>query len=350
MEIQQHIYGMNAEGEAIIIYTMKGSNGSQVQICNLGATITSAIMPDKDGKLADVVLGFEDLENMLKDSASCGRTVGRVANRIADGKMTIEGTEYNLAVNNGPNHLHGGLVGFGSRIWESRVETNRVVMSLLSEDGDQSYPGELNVEVAFDFDDEGQLELTMMAKSDKTTVVNLTNHAYFNLSGDTNTTIEDHELQLCSTKVLEANAVQIPTGKELEVAGTPMDFSSFRILGEGLHEEFNHIKDFRGYDHFFVVDGYKKGVLAENAVLRDPKSRRSLTVLSSLPGLMVYTGNWLAAGSPITKGGKPYLPYQGVALECQYHPDAINQPSFPSIVLPAGELYCEKIVFKFGTY
>ncbi|MFI3316434.1 MAG: aldose epimerase family protein [Rikenellaceae bacterium] len=348
--IEQKVFGMTEAGDAIIAYTMTSDNGSSVEVCNLGATILSVNVPDRDGKIADVALGYPDYENMARDCAAVGRSIGRVANRLAGGKMTIEGKDYQLAINNGPNHLHGGLDGFGVRIWESRVETNRVVMTLHSPDGDQGYPGSVDVEAIFDFDDEYSLEVTYRACSDQTTVVNLTNHAYFNLAGVDEPSVLEHELKLCATKVLEMNDVQIPTGKELEMAGTPMDFTSFARLGGAVENDFNHSKLFRGLDHFFVVDGWKPSILAENGVLRDPKSGRTMTVLSSAPGLMVYTGNWLAGGSPTTKNGKGFCDYQGVALECQIHPNAANTPSFPSVELKAGETFCQKIVFKFGTY
>ncbi len=348
VSIEQKIFGMTEAGEAIIIYTMSSDNGSLVELCNYGATILSVSVPDRDGKIADVALGYPDFENMVKDCGGLGRSIGRVANRLANGTMTIEGTEYKLAINNGPNHLHGGLNGFATRIWESRCETNRIVMSLHSEDGDQGYPGALDVEAIFDFDDEYSLEVTYRAASDRTTVVNLTNHIYFNLSGMDSPSVLDHELKLCSTKVLEMNNVQIPTGEELEISGTPMDFRDFASLRGAVEADFNYSQLFRGLDHFFVVDGWKPSILAEAATLRDPESGRTLTVLTSSPGLMVYTGNYLAGGSPTSKNGKPLVDYQGVALECQTHPNAINTPSFPPVELKEGEVYCNKIVFRFG--
>ncbi len=348
--IEQKVYGMTEAGEAIIAYTMTSDNGSSVELSNLGATIMGVNVPDRDGKIADVVLGYPNYENMARDCGALGRSIGRVANRLENGRMTIEGKDYQLEINNGSNHLHGGNKGFGVRIWESRVETNRVVMSLHSEDGDQGYPGALDVEAIFDFDDEGALEVTYRAVADQTTVVNLTNHAYFNLSGADEASVLDHELKLCSTKVLEMKETQIPTGEELAIAGTPMDFTVFNPLQMAIDTDFNNSKLFRGLDHFFVVEGWKKSILAENAVLRDPKSGRTMTVYSSAPGFMVYTGNWLAGGSPTSKNGKPLADYQGVAIECQIHPNAINTPSFPSVEIKAGEQFCQKIVFKFGIY
>ena len=207
---------MTPEGEAIIRYTLRNDSGAEVQLTNYGAAIVSVKMPDREGRMADVVLGYKHPEGYFFDGAASGKSVGRCANRIAFGRMTVEGKEYALEVNNGPNHLHGGTKNFANRIWESRVETNRVVMSLLSEDGDQNYPGELNVEAVFDFDDENALEITYLARTDKTTVVNLTNHVYFNLAGEGSGSVLDHQLRLNSSQVLEMNDKQIPTGRLLD--------------------------------------------------------------------------------------------------------------------------------------
>ncbi len=341
-------YGQSECGKEVILYTMLAENGSSVELCNLGATILSVKVPDRDGVIEDVALGFPDFENMMLDDACVGRSVGRVANRIADGKMTIEGVEYTLEINNGVNHLHGGSGGFNNRIWDSKIDGDKVIMTLQSADGDQNYPGNLSVEATFSFDEEYALTITYSAKSDKTTAVNMTNHAYFNLSGGHEPNILGHELKLNSTKVLEMNENQIPSGTALDIAGTAMDFRDFKALGEDIHSEFNHIKDFRGYDHFFVTDSHQPSVVAENAVLRDPKSGRTLTVLSSAPGLMIYTGNYLACGSATSKSGKIFNEFEGVALECQIHPNAVNMPDFPSVILSPDEKYNQTIVFKFG--
>ena len=294
---------MTPEGEAIIRYTLRNDSGAEVQLTNYGAAIVSVKMPDREGRMADVVLGYKHPEGYFFDGAASGKSVGRCANRIAFGQMTVEGKEYRLEVNNGVNHLHGGTKNFANRIWESRVETNRVVMSLVSEDGDQGYPGELCVEAVFDFDDDNALEITYLARTDKTTVVNLTNHVYFNLAGEGSGSVLDHELRLNSSKILEMNERQIPTGKLLDAAGTPQDFREFRSFRPGISSEFNHIRDFKGYDHPFVVDGWKPNILGEVGTLREPRSGRSVTVLSSQPSVMIYTGNWLAGGCPETKPG-----------------------------------------------
>ena len=346
MEILQHIWGATAEGEAIVIYTLRNALGSEVQLSNVGAGIVSVKFADRNGDVREVTVGYSDPLSYFGDGPCAGKTVGRVANRIAGGEMTIEGKEYRLEVNNGPNHLHGGTKNFSNRLWESCVEYNRVIFTLVSEDGDCGYPGEVTAQIVYDFDDENNLEITLLAKSDATTPVNLTNHTYWNLSGDEQGTIHDHMLQLNCSKALAMNAVQIPTGELLDVADTPQDFTAPRRLGDGIDAEFNHIRDFKGYDHFFVVDGWQKNILGEVGTLADPRSGRAVEILSSQPGCMVYTGNWLSGGCPVTKSGARYSDYAGVAIECQGYPDAVNQPDFPTVLLHEGELYCQKIVFR----
>jgi aldose 1-epimerase len=265
--------------------------------------------------------------------------------------MTIDGVEYRLEVNNGPNHLHGGSKGFANRYWEGRVETNRVVFSYVSEDMEQGYPGELVVEAVYDFDDEDNLEITYLAKSSKNTVVNLTNHLYWNLHGEaSDKTILDHELKLNCSKVLEMDTVQIPTGVLLDVEGTALDFTRGRVFGDDIDSEFNNIRTYRGYDHCFAVDGWQKNILGEVGELRCEATGRKVTILSSQPAAVLYTGNWLAGGCPLTKSDKYYQDYAGVAIECQGFSDAVNHDHFPSIYLAADELYCQKIVFKLGTF
>lgn len=350
MSIEQNVWGMTPEGEAVVMYTLRNDNGCEIQVCNLGAALVAVKCPDRNGEIADVILGYKDFESYWNDGPCSGKSVGRVANRIAGGKMTVDGVDYKLEVNNGPNHLHGGSHGYGNRLWEGRVETNRVVFSLLSEDGDAGYPGEVNIEAAYDLDEDNNLCITYIAKTDKLTPINITNHTYWNLAGESSGDILSHELHLNCSNVLEMNDVQIPTGKLLEVKGTPMDFhSSFRKFGEGIDSEFNHIKDFKGYDHFFVLDDWKPNILSEIGELREEKSGRKVTVLSSQAGAMVYTGNWLD-GSPVSKSGVSYKDYAGVAIECQNYPDAVNHDNFPSVLLNPGETYCQKIVFRLGTF
>ena len=351
MEILQHIWGATPEGEAIVIYTWRNDNGCEVQVCNIGAAIVSVKAPDRDGKMDDIVLGYKDAMSYFGDGAASGKSVGRVANRIAKGKMTIEGVEYNLEINNGPNHLHGGTKGFANQLWDSRVEENRVVFSRTSPDGEQNYPGDLYVEAGYYFGEDNALEITYMARTNKTTAVNLTNHTNWNLAGEASVRdILDHTLHLNCSKVLEMDATQIPTGVKLDVKGTPQDFTEWRRFGDDILSEFYHMKDFKGYDHFFVLDGWQPNILCEVGELRCEATGRKVEILSSQAGAMLYTGNWLEGGCPVTKSGGRYKDYAGVAIECQNFPDAVNKPEFPSAILKPEETYCQKIVFRLGTF
>lgn len=351
MEILQHVWGSTPEGEGIILYTMRNSRGSELQLCNVGAAIVGVKFADRNGTIEDVALGYRDAESYFGDGAASGKSVGRVAGRIARGMMSVDGVDYRLEVNNGPNHLHGGSKGFANCYWEGRVETNRVVFSRISEDMEQGYPGELVVEAVYDFDDDDQIVITYLAKSNKTTVVNLTNHVYWNLHGEgSEKSILDHELRLNCSEVLEMDAVQIPTGKLLDVKSTPLDFTSWRRFGDDINSDFNNISTFRGYDHCFKVDGWQKNILQEVGELRCEATGRKVTILSSQPAAVLYTGNWLAGGCPLTKSSKRYDDYAGVAIECQAFSDAVHHPHFPSIELKADELYCQKIVFRLGTF
>ena len=351
MEILQHIWGSTPEGEGIILYTMRNSHGSELQLCNIGASIVGVKFRDRNGNIDDIALGYQDATSYIGDGAASGKSVGRVAGRIARGQMVIDGEEYRLEVNNGPNHLHGGSKGFANCYWEGRVETNRVVFSRISEDMEQGYPGELIVEAVYDFDDDDQIVITYLAKSNKRTVVNLTNHLYWNLHGEgSGKSILDHELKLNCSQVLEMDTVQIPTGKLLDVKSTALDFTDWRRFGDEIDAEFNNIRTYRGYDHCFAVDGWQRNILGEVGELRCEATGRKISILSSQPAAVLYTGNWLAGGCPITKSGKRYDDYAGVAIECQGFSDAVHHPHFPSIELEAGELYCQKIVFKLDTF
>jgi aldose 1-epimerase len=277
--------------------------------------------------------------------------VGRYANRIALGRFTLDGAEYTLARNNGPNALHGGPTGFANRLWTGRVEGDRVVFSYLSADGEEGYPGELGVEAVYDWDDDCNLEITYFARGNAPTVVNLTNHVYFNLAGGDSGGVLGHTLKLHASHWLPTDQTQIPTGEITPVAGTPMDFTVAKKIGRDIDADFQALKIGHGYDHCWMVDGYKQcgeldSRLKDVAVLRDPASGRTLAVRSTQPAVQVYTGNWLS-GCPKSKSGHDYENRDGVAIECQGCPDAPNKPMFPSQRLAAGELYNEKIVFSF---
>lgn len=329
-------------------FTITNASGASVTLSTLGAGIVSVIVPDKDGKMADVALGYKDAASWIADGPCMGKIPGRFANRIARGLFTLEGKEYKLAVNNGPNALHGGPEGFMNQIWDARcVGDNTVVMVYCAEDGEEGYPGNLIVTARYTWSDANELTLHISATTDAPTVVNLTNHAYFNLDGEDSGTVLDHELKLNASRWLPTDETQIPTGELAPVAGTPMDFTEFKAIGKDINADFEALKIGKGYDHCWVVDGYEKGTLREVAQLRGPKSGRIMTVSTTQPGMQIYTGNWLA-GCPESISGGEYKDYDGVAIECQGFPDAPNKPAFPSPVLRPGEEYDETIKFTFN--
>ena len=337
---------MNADD--IKLFSIVNADGSEVILSNLGAGIVSVVVPDRDGKLADVALGYRHPEDYANDGPCMGKVPGRFANRIAGGHFTLGGKAYSLAVNNGPNHLHGGPgeQSFANRIWDARETRDGVVFSLDSPDGDAGYPGALHVEARYSWSDDHRLTLRLVASSDGETVVNLTNHAYFNLKGEAAGDVTDHLLRLNAKRYLPTDATLIPTGELAPVAGTPMDFTAEKPIGRDLRADFPALNYGKGYDNCFVVDDWLKGHVQPVAVLTEPSTGRRLTVLTDAPGIQVYTGNWLA-GCPVSKSGKAYQDYDGVALECQCFPDSPNQAAFPFETLTPGEEYENTIVFAF---
>ncbi len=346
MNIEQEILGFTPDEQAVVLYTMTNAKGCSLKLINIGASIVAVTVPDRDGMLRDVVLGYKMFDAYIGDSAALGKSVGRYANRIAKGRFTLEGKEYRLAVNNGENHLHGGPTGFQNRVWTSRVETDRVVFAYHSEAGEENYPGELWVEVVYDWSDDNELEITYFAKGEETTIVNLTNHVYFNLNGEGSGDIHGHELRLNASRYLPVDETSIPVGDPVPVAGTPMDFTRFKPLGKDIDADFEQLRIGHGYDHCWVIDGWEPGKLCEAGALCSPQSGIRVDIRTTQPGIQVYTGNWLT-GCGLNKSGKPHSNRDGVALECQNWPDSPNHPSFPSPVLKAGEVYEQHIVYKF---
>lgn len=348
MNIEQHIWGITSEGEAVIIYTLENENGVKVQLSNIGAGIVSAWAPDREGRLANVVLGYKDFSSYFGDGACMGKTPGRYANRIAKGRFTLDGKEYTLPINNGVNHLHGGPNGFANRLWESGVEGNTVVFTLESEGGDAGYPAALYAEVAYTLTEDNELRIILSAQSNGKTVLNLTNHAYFNMKGESAGSVLDNVLKVYATRFLAKDQTAIPTGEMVPVAGGPMDFTQPKALGRDINQQDRELIESKGYDHCWVLDDWSEDVLRLAAELTDPESGRCLEVLTTQPGIQVYTGNYLT-GSPMSISGGAYKDYDGVALECQDFPDAPNHPEFPSTVLDKGEDYSRMIVYRFST-
>jgi aldose 1-epimerase len=346
MTIEQQIWGFTDDGEAVILYTMTNASGAWVKLTNIGAAIVGIGVPDRDEKIADVALGYGDFRDYFNDAGALGKTVGRFANRIAGGRFTLNGVEYKLARNNGKNHLHGGPKGFGEVLWEGRVETDRVVFSYISPDGEEGYPGTVGVEVVYDWNDDHELEITYHARTDAPTPVNLTNHVYFNLRGEGSGDILTHDLLLNCSRYLPTDNGSIPTGERAPVAGTPMDFTQSKPVGRDIAADFEQLRFGNGYDHFWIIDG-EPGKLSAAAQLYDPESGRMLTVETTQPGLMFYSGNYLG-GLGKDKTGRMLENRCGLALECQNYPDAPNRPDFPSSILNPGEAYEQHIVFRFS--
>lgn len=332
-------------GEAIYKYRMTNSSGAYVELCNVGAAIVSVNVPDRNGKLGDVVLGYNRPGSYFGDGPCSGKIPGRYANRIARGRMTIDGKEYTLPVNNGPNHLHGGPEGFQNRIWQSRKHKGGVEFMYVSADGEMGYPGNLKVIARYQWSEFGELSLTMTARCDAATAVNLTNHVYFNLNGRGSAL--RHFLQLNSSAYLPTDDTLIPLGEPAPVAGTPMDFRRAKTLGRDIKKDFPALNYGKGYDACYLVDTYDPGQLQEVARLWSNHSGRTLAVYTTQPGVQIYTGNWLS-GCPTGKHGRKYHDYDYVAIECQHFPDSPNHPDYPTTILHPGETYREAIIWEFG--
>ena len=347
MEIRKELWGKTACGKEIYIYTLTNEKGAYVQLTNIGAGIVSAVVPDKDGNLADVVLGYASPESYFGDGPCMGKTPGRYANRVAAGKFSLDEKEYTLPVNCGPNHLHGGPDGFQDKVWESRENEGGVEFLYYSEDGEQGYPGAVKTVVRYEWTDECELRMTYTAESDAPTVINLTNHAYFNLNGEGNGNILGHTLQMNCSEYLPTDETQIPLGESAPVAGTPMDFVNEKPVGQDIRADFDALRIGAGYDHCWVIDGAEPGQLQFCCELYAPESGRTLNICTTQPGVQVYTGNWLE-GCPAGKNGHTYGNNDGIAIECQNYPDAPNKADYPNCVLPPGEVYQQAIIYAFG--
>jgi aldose 1-epimerase len=295
-----------------------------------------------------VVLGYKEMPSYFGDGPFMGKSVGRYANRMGGAAFTLDGVAHKLIPNEGNNQLHGGAATLANRVWEARVEGNRVVFAIESPDGEGGYPGNLTVEAAYHWSDECELEIVYTAVTDAPTVVNFTNHAYFNLGaeGENSGSVLGHVLQLNASKFVPTRPDNIPTGEIWDVEGTPMDFREGKTLGRDIDADYPQITDAAGYDRCWVIDGWQKNILAEAGTLSCPETGRRMTILTSQPGIQVYTGNFLQ-GSPVGRSGRPYANRDGVALECQGLPDAPNHADFPDQTLRPDERYIQKIVYKF---
>ena len=347
MKITKERWG-EAQGKEIFKYTIENESGASVQLGSVGAAVVAVNVPDREGRLADVVMGYPKAESYFADGPCAGKCPGRYANRIALGRFSLGGKEYTLPVNNGPNHLHGGPEGFQNRVWDSRIEGDGVEFMYFSEDGEMGYPGNLKVVARYEWSEENELRLTFTAQTDAETVVNLTNHSYFNLDGEGSGTVLNHVLRLNASEWLPTSDSLIPLGDSEPVAGTPMDFLNPKPIGRDIKADFPALKYGKGYDNCWVIDGHMKGQLSEAAELRSPVSGRVLKVFTTQPGVQIYTGNWLN-GCPEGKNGHVYHDYDAVAIECQHYPDCPNHPDYPSTVLRPGETFEQAIIWAFST-
>ncbi len=353
--VEKKPFGKLADGRPVTLYTLTGPRGLVVEIMDYGASIVSLRTPDRTGKIADVALGFSKVTDYTAKPAFLGAVVGRVANRIADARFTLDGKKYVLAANNSPGGvpcaLHGGNVGFDKVLWSAEpceiAGLQAVRLHYLSKDGEEGYPGNLKVQVVYSMTPDNGLRIDYEATTDATTPVNLSNHAYFNLRGEGNGTILDHELTFQASRYTPVNQGLIPTGEISPVAGTPFDFTTPHRIGERINATHEQLSFGGGYDHNFALD--RKGLGLElAATVYEPMSGRVLEVRTTEPGLQFYSGNFLDGGL-VGKSGKPYVYRSAIVLETQHYPDSINQPKFPSIVLRPGETYQSSTVFRFST-
>lgn len=330
------------------VYTLSNKNNVRISVINLGGKIMSIMVPDKTGNIADVALGYDSASQYIKGDAFFGATIGRYGNRIGKAKFTLDGKEYALAANNNGNSLHGGPGGFHNVIWDIKelpVPGGQALeLRYSSADGEEGYPGKLDTKITYTLTDANELKIDYEATTDKPTVVNLTNHSYFNLAGEGNGDILDHEISINADKFVAIDQSLIPTGELKPVKGTPFDFLKPHKIGERIDAKDQQVEFGKGYDHTFVLNK-KPGELSLAATVSDPKSGRTMEVWTTEPGVQFYTGNFLR-GNP-GKGGKPYPYRSAFCLETQHYPDSPNKPDFPSVVLRPGEVYKTTTVYKF---
>jgi aldose 1-epimerase len=343
-------FGTTPDGQVVDVYTLRGAGGMEVRAITFGGIITSIRVPDRRGNLADVALGFNELTPYLRNPPYFGAIIGRYGNRIAKGRFTLGGRTYTLAVNNAPNHLHGGIKGFDKVVWKAEPFTSGDDVGLAfthtSPDGDEGYPGTLNVKVTYTLDAGNALSFEYEATTDKPTPVNLTQHSYFNLAGEGTGDILGHVLTIYASRMTPVDASLIPTGIA-PVDGTPFDFRVPTPIGARIRDNDPQIRNGNGYDHNFVLDRSGSG-LSLAARVEEPVSGRVLEVSTTEPGMQFYTGNFLD-GSLTGKSGRPYAQRTGFALETQHYPDSPNQPAFPSTILEPGQTYHSKTVYTFKT-
>ncbi len=341
-------FGQTPAGESVTLYTLKNAKGMEVRIMNYGGIIQKILTPDRTGKLEDVVLGFETLDEYIKDTPYFGAIVGRFGNRIAAGKFTLDGKEYTLAAQNNGQHLHGGLVGFDKKVWKVEAASAQgLSLSYISKDLEEGFPGNLSVKMTYTLSDDNELGISYEATTDKATVLNLSNHSYFNLSGNAKRDILAHEVQIDASRLVAVNKVLIPTGELTPVAGTPFDFTKSHVVGDRINDTSSEqIVLGGGYDHCWALDK-AFGTYAKIATVVEPVSGRKMVVSTDQPGVQFYAGNFLD-GHLTGKYGVAYGKRLGLCLETEHFPDSPNQPAFHSTVLRPGETYKTKTAYQFS--
>jgi aldose 1-epimerase len=342
-------FGTLRNNTPVEIYTLTNAHGVEMRVINYGGIITSLKVPDRSGHVDDVVLGFDTIDGYLMDPPYFGALIGRYGNRIARGRFTLDGRAYELATNNGPNHLHGGVKGFDKVLWNAMPADSgdgvSVTLTRTSADGEEGYPGNLQVSVRYMLTDNNELAIDYRATTDKPTPVNLTQHSYFNLAGDGGE-ILGHELMLNANRYTPVDDTLIPTGELAPVEGTPFDFRTPAAIGARINTDNPQLKNGKGYDHNWVLNRTGAG-LERAATVLEPKSGRTVEIATTEPGLQFYTGNFLD-GTITGKGGRVYKLRTGFCLETQHFPDSPNHPDFPSTILKPGQTYASKTVFTFG--
>jgi aldose 1-epimerase len=347
--IEAVTFGRTSDGTEMQLYSLTNKHGLKATVTNFGATLVSLVTPDRQGKMADIVLGYDNVSGYEKGKAYFGGSIGRYGNRIAGGRFSLNGKTYQLALNDGANHLHGGIKGFNHMMWSARrLSSQSVQFRYTSKDGEEGYPGMLTVSVKYTLNDNDEVLIEYTAKEGqgKDTIVNLTNHSYFNLTGNPLNTIVNHEITLYASRFTPIDTGFIPTGELREVKGTPFDFTTATAIGSRIGQQDEQLKFGRGYDHNWVIDRQGPG-LVKAAEVFDPSSGRLMEVLSTEPGIQFYSGNFLD-GTEKGKGGQAYAFRSGLCLETQHYPDSPNKPSFPTTTLKAGQTYSSTTVYRFS--
>ena len=349
VSITKSFYGKTKDNKKIDLYSFKNKNGMQVDIINYGGIITSLKVPDKNGETENIVLGYNKLEDYINENPYFGSIIGRYGNRIAKGKFNLNGNQYTLATNNDENHLHGGNIGFDKVIWDAETKINSnsssLILKYLSKDMEEGYPGNLYTTVTYKITNDNSVEIKYEAQTDKTTVINLTQHSYFNLSGDFNQSILNHKVKINANQFLPVNKSLIPTGNKLNVSMTPFDFRNYKEIKKDINADDLQLNYGNGYDHCWVLNDYKNGYRLVASAFHE-ESGRLMEVYSDQPGLQFYTGNFLDGSLPQKEEGF-YNFRSGFCMETQHFPNSPNQPDFPSVTLNPNEKYNSKTTYKF---